>query len=145
MAKLDNSLWVLQQLHPICRPMFERLTADLEEAWRNEKTLTFFKPYEGLRSPIKQLELLNVRPALTHVVPWHSAHQYGMAVDFVAWKGDAWSFSEDHDYEFLRLAAENAGLTRPMVWDKSHIEWGGWLDLTKALAKLERPKGSPKK
>lgn len=144
MGKLDISGAVIRDLHPVCRPLFERLSKDLEQAWANEKTQTLFRAFEGHRSPIKQMELLNRRPPITHVGPWHSAHQYGFAVDFVPWKGDAWSWSDEHDYTFLRLCAEQIpGLHRPMNWDLCHIEYRGWDLLHTQLKKLEKAKWLP--
>lgn len=140
MAKIDNTEAVLRDLHPLAGPAFKALARDLEKLWQDGKTQTLFKPFEGLRSPVKQLELLNRRPVVTHVGPWQSAHQYGLAVDFVPWKGDAWSWSEDHDFTALRLAAENAGLTRPMEWDKCHIEHPAWTKLQGLIIKTLSPK-----
>lgn len=138
MPKLDHSATVIRDLHPVARPLFERLADNLEKAWSDEKTHSLFRPFQGLRTPIQQLELLNRRPPVTHVGPWNSAHQYGLAVDFVPWKGDAWSWSEDHDYQFLRLAAEAVGLRRPMEWDKCHIEHPCWDELHATLKKYEK-------
>lgn len=141
MAKLDNTEVVLRDLHPLAKPAFEQLTIYLEQLWKDGKTQTFFKPFEGLRTPIKQLELLNRRPVVTHVGPWQSAHQYGLAVDFVPWSGNAFSWDEDHDFTTLRLAAVACGLSRPMEWDKCHIEHPAWAKFQGVIIKtLTLPK-----
>ena len=122
MAKLDMTQAIFRDLHPVGLQAFKNLTVRLENAWRDEKTRTYFRPFEGHRSPAKQLELGMKRPPVTLAGPWQSAHQYGLAVDFVAWNGQAWNWDEDQDWAFLKTTAEECGLLRPIDWDKAHIE-----------------------
>lgn len=125
---------VLRDLHPVAGAAFRRMTAHLYSAYENRKTSSYFRPFEGLRPPIKQAELLNKRPAVTHVGPWYSAHQYGLAVDFVAFKREGvWSWDEGEDWTFLRLTAERFDLRVPIIWDKGHVEHPAWPRLQKLL------------
>ena len=125
---------VLRDLHPHAAGAFRGLTAHLYSAYENRKTASYFRPFEGLRPPIKQTELLNKRPAVTHVGPWHSAHQYGLAVDFVAFKREGlWSWDESEDWTFLRLSAEKFGLIVPIVWDMGHVEHPVWRAVQRLL------------
>lgn len=117
---------VLRYAHPHAREAFRQLSSDLYRSYENRKTSSHFRPFEVFRSPIKQQELFDQRPVVTKAMPWQSAHQYGLAVDFVAFRGGRWSWSETEDWEFLRLRAEHYGLRRPMVWDKAHIEHPVW-------------------
>ena len=124
----------LANLHPVASAAFRKLSTYLYGAYEKGETSTHFRPFEGFRSPIKQQELFNKRPVVTKAAPWQSAHQYGLAVDFVAYVAGRWSWDNKHDWAFLRLAAERHGLKRPLEWDLGHIEHPAWGSVQKALA-----------
>lgn len=117
---------IVRYLHPRALQSFRKLTEHLERSYENGTTATLFRPFEGLRSPIKQEELFRQRPPVTHVGAWHSAHQYGLAVDFVPHNRGVWSWSEDHEWFFLRDSAAQFGLENPYDWDRAHVEHPLW-------------------
>lgn len=135
MPKAIVSPTVLRDLHPLGSGAFRGLKDHLEQGYRNEKTRSYFRPFEGLRTPAKQLELQNVRPPVTQAGPWQSAHQHGLAVDFVPWsEAGGWDWSDKHDWKYLKASAQLFGLDVPIDWDKAHVEHPCWPDLRKWLA-----------
>ena len=96
-------------------------------------------PFEGYRNPLNQLLLL--RQQTTKAKPFQSAHNYGMAVDFVKVRRDmmedpsrkslAWTWSdrteqEKEDWNVLHRKARALGLLVPIAWDKPHIQHPLW-------------------
>lgn len=135
--RIDQSEVVMRDLHPICQQAFRKLADHLKRAYQEGRTTTYFAPFEGLRTPIKQEELFRQRPPVTHVGAWHSAHNYGMAVDFVAVNSAGqWSWSEKHDWNFLRASAIQFGLRNHLDWDRAHVEAIAWSRVA-ALIKAE--------
>jgi len=120
---------IIRNLHPRCMQKFRKLAEYLKRAHEEGDTRFEFRPFEGLRTPIKQEELFRQRPPVTHVGAWHSAHQYGLAVDFVPYNGSSWSWAETNEWQFLADAAHQCGLRRPFLWDKAHIEDPLWDEL----------------
>lgn len=53
---------------------------------------------------------------------WSSAHQYGLAVDFVAYRDHKWSWDAGEDWDFLADQAREEGLAVPYRWDRVHVE-----------------------
>lgn len=146
----NNVETLLRELHPHSRDAFRGLTEDLKRAYEQRQTSTYFRPLEGLRSPLKQQVLFEQRPVVTHVGPWLSPHQYGLAVDFVAVRNGAavlagtankleWSWNDEHDWRCLAQCAQNRGLMNDIKWDKPHVEsplWRTLLPLIKGKADL---------
>jgi hypothetical protein len=119
MTTLYNNIGML---HPrVINPM-TFLMKELYEAFRDGRTKTDFRPFETYRLPTRQAMLL--ARGTTKAGPMQSAHQYGMAVDFVPCNGGVWSWGNEHDYAFLKATAERvAGLHVPYhTWDKCHVE-----------------------
>lgn len=104
----------LGALHPIARDAFERLAAELEAT-------TIFRVFETYRSPEDQQKAL--ARGVSKAKPWQSAHQYGLAVDFVPYGADGWTW-EVPVAMWLQLAtrAPRYGLICPIKWDKPHVE-----------------------
>ena len=71
----------ITDLHPEVRGAFSALSEDLALAYQTNRTEFLLEPFEGLRSPDRQAHLLT--EGTTKAGPWKSAHQYGLAVDFV--------------------------------------------------------------
>ena len=71
----------ITDLHAEVRGVFSALSEDLALAYQADKTEFLIEPFEGLRSPDRQAHLLS--KGTTKAGPWKSAHQYGLAVDFV--------------------------------------------------------------
>jgi len=122
-------------LHPkfqrLVRDVNERLTLDHEAG----TTKTNFKIFETFRDPMRQTEL--IAKGVTKAGPYQSAHQYGLAVDWVPIidgtdahrlseiTGErvlpGWNWHSSHDWEHLAQVAKRFGLTT-ISWDKSHLE-----------------------
>lgn len=111
-------------LHPECEDNFRLLADRLDQAWRSKAIGTEFKPFEGYRTPEHQDECY--RAGTSKAKGWQSAHQYGLAVDFVARVNDQWSWDEDHDWKGLHDVAMQCGLIAPIRWDRPHIESPTW-------------------
>jgi len=127
-ATMQTDLFVVRDmdlLHPLAREQFHRLEALLVESKDQGLTPTLFRPFETYRTPQRQNHLLRTTKN-THVGAFMSSHQYGLAVDFVPLEGEKWSWSPDHDWEFLRQTAEKCGLTVPIRWDPGHVEHPRW-------------------
>lgn len=122
---MSNICRDLKLLHPRCRISFIELARYLENSWSEKRTLTRFKPFETYRSPERQGEL-RMKGGVTQAGPFESAHQFGLAVDFVPWDGEVWNWDGRHDWAFLEKAAESYGLTVPISWDKVHVEHPLW-------------------
>lgn len=118
----------LMLLHPHAIKQFENMYQDLKSRFAARSTLTEFRVFETYRSPVRQQELWARRPKVTRAQAWQSAHQVGLAVDFVPWHNGRWSWSEKHNYDLLKEVAEAHGLRVPMVWDRCHVEHPNWRD-----------------
>lgn len=119
---------IIRNLHPVALQQFRKLTEDLERAHKDSYSNWCFRPFEGLRSPIKQEELFAKRPPVTHVGAWKSPHQYGLAVDFVPYNvaRQAWSWEAPVDWTVLKTLAAANGLRNTISWDKPHVEHPFW-------------------
>ena len=120
---------VLKDLHPVNAEAFRETAAYLYNAFRAGQTKSLFHPFQAFRSPDQQAELLRRFPPVTAAGPWESAHNYGLAVDFVAShkpgvtpSGLHWDWSPEHDWSFIKKAAGQFGLIVPIKWDLGHVE-----------------------
>lgn len=107
-------------LHPTVRGNFIALANDLATGVKLGMSRTLFLPFEGFRAPARQQMLFDQKK--TKARPWLSAHQYGLAVDFVPWHLGSWSWSLDHDWDFLRRCATARNLVNEIEWDRPHVE-----------------------
>lgn len=121
-------------LNPKAVEAFEALRDALARGYETGETETLFKPFEGFRGPVRQLDLF--AKGTTKARPWKSAHNYGLAVDFVPFVPlsanraiGEWSWRADHDYKFLAATAKHCGLLVPIDWDPCHVEHPIWLKL----------------
>lgn len=112
------------------------LTHRLEQGYKSGTTPTLFKPFEGFRTPERQDFLYTVEKS-TKAKGWQSAHNYGLAVDFVALSDaknmSSWSWDGHHDWDFLREAATNCGLLCTISWDRPHVEHPIWLAIKRQV------------
>lgn len=115
---LSNVDWDL--LHPVARGQFIALANDLAQSFALKMTRTLFLPYEGYRGPAYQREVF--KRGTSKARPWQSAHQYGLAVDFVPKVAGKWSWSLSEDWDFLHRCAVARGLLHEISWDKPHVE-----------------------
>lgn len=117
----------LLQLHPMCRGQFALLQVRLFQAYAAGTIRTRFAMFQGYRSPEEQDRTYaqgRTKPGekVTNAQAWLSAHQFGLAVDFVPHiPGTGWSWDEGHDWKGLREMAEQRGLKNSLSWDKPHV------------------------
>lgn len=127
-------------LHPKFRRICEGLAQDLLRRYEAGETQTRFEIFETFREPSRQLDLL--KKGATKAGIFQSAHNFGLAADFVAYidgqqaldMGDlagekvlaGWNWSDRNDWTFLRRRAEAFGLTIPIKWDLGHVESPFW-------------------
>ena len=121
-------------IHPVARGQFMALDNDLAVAWKEGAAPCLFRPFEGWRSPEKQLEAYKRK--VSKSLPWQSAHQYGLAIDFVPYVNGRWSWEPeagDQAWHFLRLFATRRGLVNDISWDRPHVQHPAFADLKAAL------------
>jgi len=118
----------INMLAPICRNKFLKLADRLKDGFRNKETKSKFVVFETYRSPMRQAYLFE-HTKNTKAKAWQSAHQYGLAADFVPQDPDGiFSWREEEDWEYLERQALTVGLRVPIVWDRPHVcapEWHG--------------------
>lgn len=127
-------------LHPKFARAVKRLSEYLIDAHETRRTKSRFEIFETYRDPVRQADLL--RKGVSKAGPFESAHQCGLAVDFVPYlsaeEAEAWSLTmgervlpgwnwhPSHDYRFLATAAETFKLCVPISWDPCHVEHPNW-------------------
>lgn len=111
-------------LHHKARAAFDGLSTALVGAYKTGRTETLFKPFETIRSPLRQDKLLAA--GATKARGWQSAHQYGLATDFAAFVGNQWNWDAGRDWPFLKRLANEFGLDVPIKWDLGHVEHPLW-------------------
>ena len=114
----------MKLLHPKARGRFEKLASALLAAHNDKETPTLFLPFETYRYPQRQ-DFLQRTTTNTKANAFESAHQFGLAVDFVPYD-TTWSWSEHHDWGFLRSTSQKFGLDVPIKWDLAHVEHPAW-------------------
>lgn len=129
MVKPDSSI---ANLHPIMRDPTKRLVEMLYNGHQKADTLTLFLLFEGYRSPERQQTLYDTTKS-TKARAWQSAHQYGLAADFVPYVLNEWSWANHHDWKFLKRCAQLCGLDVPIDWDKPHVQHPAWDQLRSRL------------
>lgn len=130
MPRNDN----LQDLHPAVRQKFMHLFELLEDRYASGKTPTRFGVFETYRTPEDQDR--EFREGNSKARAWTSAHQFGLAADFVPLKGGqigAWDWGAEHDWATLTALARVVGLDTPINWDRPHVESPLWRDVRAAI------------
>lgn len=117
-------------LHPKMRGPVKRLADYLIDSYETGRTKTRFEIFETFRSPLRQAYL--AEKGASKAGPFESAHQFGLACDFVAYLSQAeasafgakagWSWDDAHDWDYLKKAADLHGLGVPILWDRVHVE-----------------------
>lgn len=124
------------ELHIKARDTFAELARRLERRYKGGFTKTLFKPFEGYRTPERQDWLFTVEKT-TKARGWQSAHNYGLAVDFVPlsdpMNAGSWDWSNHHDWDLLRLEATQLGLLCTISWDRPHVEHPIWSSIRKQV------------
>lgn len=108
------------ELYPTVRPAFRALADDLFQAHRLGIVKSLFLPFQGYRSPVDQEHAFKRGVSKAHA--FDSAHQFGLAVDFVAWDHESWSWAPYQDWNGLRRCAAGRNLINDIEWDRAHVE-----------------------
>lgn len=137
----------------LLHPKFARLVADVQKRviadHKAGVTKTSFEIFETYRNPMRQKEL--IAKGVTKAGPYESAHQFGLAVDFVPvidstaaarlseLTGErvfpGWNWHSSHDWEYLTKVAKRFGLVT-IDWDKSHLQHPHWYDILHKLKSI---------
>jgi len=137
----DGRIIGLHRPHPKFAGAAKELEEYLFDAYKSGVTKTLFKVFECFRSDSRQNSLF--AKGVSKAKAGQSAHNYGLAADFVPWINGAeaaklghgtapgWSWHPSHDYAFLKKAAEKFGLEAPIAWDKCHIQLTNWKKFAK--------------
>lgn len=127
----------LTLLHPKAVNAFTGLNTDLIELYETGKTRARYHLFEGYRSPERQAHLLSRKT--TKAAPWQSAHQYGLACDFVPYLDGVWTWTQyegmTEDRAQFTTALAKRGLWAPISWDPYHVEHPLWEKLSTWLLK----------
>lgn len=125
----------LEYLHPFVRLPVEAVQRELSDAFARGQLRYRLHVFETWRSPARQDFLFNGAGKVTRVRAWESAHQYGLAADFVGRTKSGWTWDVPaSDWALLRRVAEDHGLAVPAAsWDPGHVEWPHWPDLRDVL------------
>lgn len=119
-------------LHPKMSPRVADADKLLLRAFETGKCEFLFKVFEGYRDVVGQRDRLVSK--VTKAAPWQSAHQYGLAVDYVPYlttdqarkrgvkAGWFWPVITDESWIILHQVAADAGLINTIPWDRPHCE-----------------------
>ena len=115
-------------IHPVALPLFARLWGDLQ----SDPDVVWMM-FETYRSPERQNELF--RKKKTRAKAWQSAHQYGLAIDFVPVMDGKpfWPPPDAECWDRLKAYAEECGLVCDLTWDRSHVYHPAFADVKRAL------------
>ena len=133
MLEIDNSLRFLQ---PFAIAPFVRLQTLLSQSYEEKKIRVLFMPFESYRSPHRQDKLKRDPRHVTKAGPWASAHQYGLAVDFVPYHFTGrvgWSWDDEEPWGDLKQMATASGLHVPYAWDQAHVVHPAYAKVKKTL------------
>jgi hypothetical protein len=118
-------------LAPVARTAFLGLDAYLRRETR-------FRCFETYRDPARQA--LAYAAQTSKAKAFESPHQFGLAADFVPCSAGTigrweWPSVDDPEWDDLRRAAKDFGLTCPIVWDRPHVEHPAWVAVRKLTRK----------
>lgn len=112
--------------HPLAVKAFRSLHAELVGDYTRGDIPFEFRPFETYRTPARQK--LMVDSGTSRARMYQSAHQFGLAVDYVPWTDERkWHWDvEVYWWSVLKGKAMKHGLDAPLSWDKAHIEHPLW-------------------
>ncbi len=115
-------------LAPVARTAFLGLDAYLRRETR-------FRCFETYRDPAAQAVAFAAKTS--KAAPFESAHQFGLAADFVVWRNKQWHWpaTDDPEWDALRRAAHDFGLINGISWDRPHVEHPSWAGVRKLTRK----------
>lgn len=118
----------LNFLHPVVREAVKKIEDEL-----NQEGIPF-KVFEAFRYPERQADLFaqgRTKPGkiVTHAKPWHSYHQYGLAVDFVLLENGKWSWDDSTAekkswWKKMHEIGKKHGLS-PLDFEAPHLQISG--------------------
>lgn len=107
-----------------------------------------FKVFEAFRYPERQADLFaqgRTKPGkiVTHAEPWRSYHQYGLAVDFVLFENNKWSWDDSTAekkkwWKRMHELGKKNGLS-PLDFEAPHLQIAG--TSSNALSQGHYPSG----
>jgi len=121
-------------LHPVAREQFISLAADLRKAYDDGNVRYDFRIFETYRTPQRQ-EFVN-RKGNSKAQAFRSAHQFGLAVDYVPFevgRGFFWPDASDAGWNDLRRLASARKLMCDIRWDRNHVEHPMWLAVRQTM------------
>lgn len=136
-------------LHPKLSAIAASLREDLVRAYKSGRTEFCFEVFETFRSPARQIRLK--REGTSKAGPWQSAHQFGLAVDFVPFLNQAeaealgvkvgwyWPGATDPCWDFLNKRANTFGVSTPISWDRPHVEHPLFAEIWQTIKGAEAP------
>lgn len=134
----------LANIHIVMRARAERLVAALRgDRWEDSDGRTCrFEFFEGFRHPERQRHLITTT-SNTKAGPWESAHQYGLAMDFVCRVINShgfgeWSWGASHPWGKVAAHARACGLSVPLKWDLGHVQAPEFDELFGLVRKWQR-------
>lgn len=140
----ENSIYRgVALLHPKLSAIATSLSKDLIRAYETGRTQFRFEIFETFRSPARQIRLK--REGTSKAGPWQSAHQFGLAVDFVPFVSQAeasalgvkvgwyWPGIDDPCWKFLDSRARTFGVSRTLEWDGPHVEHPLFEEIAKTI------------
>lgn len=146
----------IKTLNPKFAGKVEALHQALMRAYKSGETEVRFEIFETFRHPLRQLELLAQKT--TKAGPWQSAHQYGLAVDFVPYLDPArrssaevalwmefrkkatinpgeggwyWPSATYKGWQVLKQQCAVIGINNSISWDRPHCEDPRFSDMKK--------------
>lgn len=116
----------LNLLTPSARAKFEPLAVALANT-------SPFLVFESYRDPEQQD--LAFRRGVSKARAFESAHQFGLAVDFVPFIDGGWTWQPEDNRLWLHLSelASSFGLSTPLAWDRPHVEDPTWQRVRKLV------------
>lgn len=130
LSNVDHRINKIECLNPKIIGSVKRLNEKLIAGYQSGLTHSQFQIFETFRSVERQNYLF--MKGSSKAREWQSAHNYGLAVDYVAIRGRShsgnpiWSWDINEDWNFLAECAEEVGLSAPISWDKPHIQSHIW-------------------
>lgn len=130
-------------LHPKARQTFKILQEDLVRSYEAGEVHSPLYAFETFRSVERQESLFIAGRSKARA--WQSAHNYGLAVDFVPFVKDktaagtknvGWSWEVSGDiWDHLTRSAEKVGLFQNISWDRAHVVHPLWFELRRLVLK----------
>ena len=114
-------------LHPVVRERVLLLLGDAKDAFATRRLPCELELFETYRRPERQQWLLG--QGTTKAAMWQSAHQFGLAADFVPRPNGRWTWEGEQAvacFDWLDANCRKYGLVRAISWDRPHVEWSEW-------------------